>query len=547
MVQAQERKELSIDRVGRSAFGYDTNQVDQFLNHAHELYEQDSDDLRYLDTSNAAFTLRKNGYAIDQVDAALARLQQVVADKNTAWQLQYEGDDAWRRQTYQMYQAIAKVASRQELRRFKPGNMSTVSYDRKQVDSFIDDVMLHFDDLLGMNNVSEQDAQAVSKLSVKTINNVLFTQRKGKRGYDEHCVDFFLSQCALLLSRIESYERFDDSVLIAAHSQVDASGSNNAYDAASAGNASLASLASLAVNPTIHQSNETQAVPSLFDSQHHGAHAAQYAASHNGQVQGSPDDAFDELQRAEQAIFSAPKATTFPAVSSSPSETTSNTVTYDQAPSFAPSFSRHNAHAAGTAHDANAATEPGEHTGHDALPSHDSAHHDGATPENGSQQHREHGDHDVQGEHGTTAASLERSENNQPSVDLEATQSFDPISDYSQPQAPSYGNANLFSQGQHNSHEGQGAQAAHTASVNAGDGASQGADLSSSDSESPDSFDASASSSLAALTRMAQSLHEMYPTQTESFSVSIPTLQPPVVKNTNFDDLGDEPTADVVS
>ena len=39
------------------------------------------------------------------------------------------------------------------------------------------------------------------------VSNVLFTQRSGKRGYDERQVDYYLNACVRLLSRLESYDR----------------------------------------------------------------------------------------------------------------------------------------------------------------------------------------------------------------------------------------------------------------------------------------------------------------------------------------------------
>lgn len=42
--------------------------------------------------------------------------------------------------------------------------------------------------------------------------NVIFTQRKGKRGYDERQVDYYLNECVQLLTRLESYARVADFV-----------------------------------------------------------------------------------------------------------------------------------------------------------------------------------------------------------------------------------------------------------------------------------------------------------------------------------------------
>lgn len=60
---------------------------------------------------------------------------------------------------------------------------------------------------LGVEEVSEADAKAIADTNSQTLSNVIFTQRKGKRGYDERQVDYYLAACAQLLTRLESYAR----------------------------------------------------------------------------------------------------------------------------------------------------------------------------------------------------------------------------------------------------------------------------------------------------------------------------------------------------
>ncbi len=52
----------------------------------------------------------------------------------------------------------------------------------------------------------------MADLEFAYVNDVIFTQRKGKKGYDERQVDYYLNACAQLLSRFESYARVADFV-----------------------------------------------------------------------------------------------------------------------------------------------------------------------------------------------------------------------------------------------------------------------------------------------------------------------------------------------
>lgn len=65
---------------------------------------------------------------------------------------------------------------------------------------------------LGVDGVSEQDVRKLADLNSGAVSNVVFTQRKGKNGYDERQVDYYLNSCVQLLSRLESFARVSDYV-----------------------------------------------------------------------------------------------------------------------------------------------------------------------------------------------------------------------------------------------------------------------------------------------------------------------------------------------
>ena len=111
--------------------------------------------------------------------------------------------------------------------------------------------------------------------------NVIFTQRKGKRGYDERQVDYYLNECVQLLTRLESYARVADFV----------------------GEPSESAIAAANPSSTSLESQETQVVSPLFTVPAVSAEPiAQSAQVQNGA------DSFDALNKAEREIFTTSAA-----------------------------------------------------------------------------------------------------------------------------------------------------------------------------------------------------------------------------------------------
>ncbi|MBW3083700.1 DivIVA domain-containing protein, partial [Bifidobacterium phasiani] len=272
------RNASGIARAGKRRWGYDPTQVDAFLERAHTLYESEGAQLTQQDIQNVSFDLRKNGYVISQVDAALARLERAVVDKRTTWEITRNGRVAWKAQTEELYRSIARHASRAARERFGDGKPKAPSYDRRQVDRLVDQIVDKAAAELGLDGVTEADVRKLVDLNASSVANVIFTQRKGRRGYDERQVDHFLNACVRLLSRIESYARVADYI-------GDAEGPSRAAGAAA-----------------------TATVPSLFPETDAGATMpVSFAPAASGDSGDSGDsDDFDALSKAEQAIFTAP-------------------------------------------------------------------------------------------------------------------------------------------------------------------------------------------------------------------------------------------------
>lgn len=208
---AQEREATSdtanIERVGKRKKGYDVRQVDAFLEQAHALYEQDGVELKRSDIQDASFDIVKGGYAIPQVDATLERLAKAVSDKDTSYEIAELGRVAWKAQVEALYHQLEAHAERAEGERFAPGEAKKPSYDRKQVDRLIDRIMDQAGDELDRISSDAEAGDDGARLTAQSVSDVMFTQRKGRRGYDERQVDYYLNACADLLGRLESYAR----------------------------------------------------------------------------------------------------------------------------------------------------------------------------------------------------------------------------------------------------------------------------------------------------------------------------------------------------
>lgn len=281
---AQELREgdgkAGIARAGKRKWGYDPAQVDAFLERAHALYDSEGIQLTQRDIQAVSFDLTKDGYVIAQVDAALNRLERAVVDKQTAWEIAQHGRVTWKAQTENLYQQVVAHVEREPGERFKPGEPKQPSYDKKQVDRIVDQIVDKAAASLGVDGVTQDDVRDLADLNANSVSNVIFTQRKGKKGYDERQVDYFLNACIQLLSRIESYTRVGD---------------------VPAGEPSSAEPPAPAAAPVAVPAAKTEAVSPLFPSDTPRPASDERFAPQPVVA----DDAFDALHQAEQSLFSA--------------------------------------------------------------------------------------------------------------------------------------------------------------------------------------------------------------------------------------------------
>lgn len=251
------RNASGLERVGKHKIGYNTQQVDAFLDRAHAWYENDDASLTQQDIQDVSFNLEQGGYDIDQVDAVLTRLEHVTVGKMVERDLRLRGRIAYQAELVEEYRTLLVHAMRQEGQRFASGASRHPSYDKKQVDFLVNQVLDRIASLLNISAQWGMDAQEIKDIDANFISNVLFTQRRGKHGYDERQVDYYLHACIRLLSKIavfnevSQYAQQDDAPsyiapTVAEHTVVD----------------ETSSVVSLPVpNPTLNPTSNPVSIP----------------------------------------------------------------------------------------------------------------------------------------------------------------------------------------------------------------------------------------------------------------------------------------------
>lgn len=204
--QQSEEKTSALDRAGKRKWGYNVAQVDEFLERAHEMYENNDPQLSQEEIQLTSFDLERNGYVIGQVDATLIRLERAIVDKNTQTQIAEEGRRQWDQETLGLAQTLQQRAEAPNRQRFKPGLRHHPSYDRKQVDLLVMQTWTRITQLLGIPNTLDEVRNA-DLITSSRVANAIFTQRNAHHGYDESSVDAYLNRAIQVLTRVESVER----------------------------------------------------------------------------------------------------------------------------------------------------------------------------------------------------------------------------------------------------------------------------------------------------------------------------------------------------
>lgn len=304
------RNSSGIERVGKRKKGYSVEQVNDFLERAHSLYESSDISLTQKDIQDVSFDLEDEGYAIPQVDAALSRLERAVVDKTTQYEISNRGKVVWKAQADEEYRVLLSHSQRDYKMRFDSAQSRKPSYDKKQVDNVVNKSLDKIAVLLGYNPVWGSSLSDLDKIDAMFVSNVLFTQRSGKRGYDERQVDYYLNACVRLLSRLESYDRvakytdFDPSDSVdSANFGVSAKSNNDLQENVVSKTSSAPSVVEHSVvEPAAAPAPSTlmpPAIPPSIPVEHHAQKAI--FTPHSASVEAS-DDTDDEMSQASTVM-----------------------------------------------------------------------------------------------------------------------------------------------------------------------------------------------------------------------------------------------------
>jgi len=158
--------------------GYVPDQVEEFLARARAAYEGSGDAKMTSEELRAtAFAMRRGGYAVRYVDAAIDRLEEVFFERERRTKVRETGEEAWWNETRQLLSEVRGRLQRPSGKRFKRRGIFATGYRRSQVDAFLD-------------RVSEMFERREIAIQPAEVRDVVFHAQW--RGYDEDQVDALL-------------------------------------------------------------------------------------------------------------------------------------------------------------------------------------------------------------------------------------------------------------------------------------------------------------------------------------------------------------------
>lgn len=176
----------SFPRVSIFSYGYDPASVDSFFEDARRAYEGGvpAEHFSAEQVRQATFLLKRRGYNIQAIDAALNRLEAAFVQRDRADHIAVNGEAAW-------YQRVADRATtlyprllRPRGERFaRPGREP--GYNAEEVDALLDRLESFFNDN--------------TDLTADDIRQAVFKPARGKKAYAEGPVDAYLGRAIEIL------------------------------------------------------------------------------------------------------------------------------------------------------------------------------------------------------------------------------------------------------------------------------------------------------------------------------------------------------------
>ncbi|SFR75630.1 DivIVA domain-containing protein [Agromyces sp. CF514] len=170
----------TFPRTRKPQRGYDTEQVDEFLQVARRAYDgspRASDPpLNSERIRLTAFSMQKGGYVTAAVDAAMERLEDAFATEERQVAARLHGDEVWLAEARTTAQVVANRLARDEGHRFDRVSPLALGYRVRDVDKFADKLTRYFRD--GW------------PISIDDVRSIVFSTQRG--GYRESQVDLVL-------------------------------------------------------------------------------------------------------------------------------------------------------------------------------------------------------------------------------------------------------------------------------------------------------------------------------------------------------------------
>lgn len=182
--------EQPFERVGAEEIGYEPSHVDAFLTRARAAYEGQGD-LTVEEVRQARFATVNGGYATDQVDDALDRLEDALAESERESFVAERGDEDWSALLTERTAELLGRADRAPGERFRrPSRADAQSYDADQVDEFCDRLA-----------AALRTPEGEVGLDADDVRRAAFAAAEGRKGYEEAQVDAYLDAAVDVLLR----------------------------------------------------------------------------------------------------------------------------------------------------------------------------------------------------------------------------------------------------------------------------------------------------------------------------------------------------------
>lgn len=176
----------SFTRVSIFSEGYDPKAVDRFFEDARRAYEGGvpAEQFNAEHVRQATFLVKRRGYNIKEIDAALSRLEAAFVQRDRADHIAVNGEAAW-------FEMVAERATTLYPRLLRPRG-ERFAHPKDERGYRIDEVDALLDRLEAFFNDKEE-------LTADDLRHAVFRPARGKKAYAEGPVDAYLGRAIDIL------------------------------------------------------------------------------------------------------------------------------------------------------------------------------------------------------------------------------------------------------------------------------------------------------------------------------------------------------------